>query len=85
MALISALFNLISAFSDESKQRLFVRKPSSRRSPVDQFISLPCQIAAYLAAHTFGIRMVFPGSISLLGYIMGKYHTFSSIHLLMMM
>lgn len=56
--------------SDESKQRLFVRKPSSRRSPVDQFISLPCQIVAYLAAHTFGIRMVYPGSISLLGYIM---------------
>ncbi|KAJ1525091.1 hypothetical protein ONE63_009933 [Megalurothrips usitatus] len=56
---------------DGSKQRLFVRKPASRRSPIDQFISLPCQIAAYLAAHTFGIRMVFPGSISLLGYIMG--------------
>ncbi|KAE8743992.1 hypothetical protein FOCC_FOCC009358 [Frankliniella occidentalis] len=55
---------------DESKQRIYARKPSSRRSPVDQFISLPCQIAAYLAAHTFGIRLVFPGSISLLGYIM---------------
>lgn len=59
-------------FSDESKQRLFVRKPSSRRSAVDQFISLPCQIVAYLVAHTFGIRMVYPGSISLLAYIMSK-------------
>lgn len=28
--------------------------------------SLPCQIAAYLAIHTFGIRMIYPGSVKLL-------------------
>lgn len=28
--------------------------------------SLPCQILAYLAIHTFGIRMIYPGSVQLL-------------------
>lgn len=28
--------------------------------------SLPCEIAAYLAIHTFGIRMIYPGSVKLL-------------------
>ncbi|XP_055534912.1 phosphatidylserine lipase ABHD16A [Wyeomyia smithii] len=28
--------------------------------------SLPCQIVAYLAIHTFGIRMIYPGSIRML-------------------
>lgn len=28
--------------------------------------TLPCEIAAYVAIHTFGIRMLFPGSIRLL-------------------
>lgn len=28
--------------------------------------TLPCEIAAYIAIHTFGIRMLYPGSIRLL-------------------
>lgn len=28
--------------------------------------SLPCEIAAYVAIHTFGIRMIYPGSMSLI-------------------
>lgn len=28
--------------------------------------SLPCEIAAYVAVHTFGIRMIYPGSMRLI-------------------
>lgn len=28
--------------------------------------SLPCEIAAYVAIHTFGIRMIYPGSMQLI-------------------
>lgn len=27
---------------------------------------MPCEIAAYLAIHTFGLRMIYPGSIKLI-------------------
>lgn len=67
-------------FSDESKQRVFVRKPSSRRSYLDRFIC--CKVVAYLAAHTFGIRMVYPGSIALLSYIMGNLDIFLTLCLI---
>ncbi|XP_055910639.1 phosphatidylserine lipase ABHD16A [Eupeodes corollae] len=42
---------------------------SSKRTPRQKpfwFSSLPCEIAAYIAIHTFGIRMIYPGSVKLL-------------------
>jgi len=31
---------------------------------------MPCQVVSYLVAHTFGLRLVYPGSISVLQYFM---------------
>lgn len=39
---------------------------SSNRSKPFWISTLPCEIAAYIAIHTFGIRMLYPGSIRLL-------------------
>ncbi|XP_058055132.1 phosphatidylserine lipase ABHD16A isoform X1 [Anopheles bellator] len=35
-------------------------------SPPRHHDPIPCQIAAYIAVHTFGIRMIYPGSVRLL-------------------
>lgn len=35
--------------------------------------TIPCEIAAYVAIHTFGIRMMYPGSIKLLQSYMSKF------------
>ncbi|XP_055623895.1 phosphatidylserine lipase ABHD16A [Toxorhynchites rutilus septentrionalis] len=43
-----------------------VQRPKDLRSKPFWISSLPCQIAAYVAIHTFGIRMIYPGSLSLL-------------------
>ncbi|XP_035905845.1 phosphatidylserine lipase ABHD16A isoform X1 [Anopheles stephensi] len=42
------------------------RKPTAQRNKNFWISSLPCQIAAYVAIHTFGIRMIYPGSVRLL-------------------
>lgn len=42
------------------------RKPVVQRNKNFWVSSLPCQIAAYVAIHTFGIRMIYPGSVWLL-------------------
>lgn len=35
-------------------------------------ISLPFEMVAYIAIHTFGIRMMYPGSTKLFQYFMSK-------------
>ncbi|EAA11786.4 phosphatidylserine lipase ABHD16A [Anopheles arabiensis] len=42
------------------------RKTVAQRNKNFWISSLPCQIAAYVAIHTFGIRMIYPGSVRLL-------------------
>lgn len=39
---------------------------NSNRTKPFWISTLPCEIAAYIAIHTFGIRMIYPGSIRLL-------------------
>lgn len=56
--------NVILCFSDKSK-RYDVTLNTNRSKPF-WFSTLPCEIAAYIAIHTFGIRMIYPGSIRLL-------------------
>jgi hypothetical protein len=36
------------------------------RNPPKSFWLSPCQIAAYFAVHTFGIKMIYPGSVKLI-------------------
>lgn len=47
-------------------------RPSPRRTAVEWLFALPCQVVSYVVAHTFGLRLVYPGSISMLQYVMGK-------------
>lgn len=61
---------LISDFRDETKHRFYVDRPSPRRTSVEWLFALPCQVVSYLVAHTFGLRLVYPGSISILQYVM---------------
>jgi hypothetical protein len=55
---------------DETKHRLYVDRPSPRRTAVEWLFAVPCQVVSYLVAHTFGLRLVYPGSISMLQYFM---------------
>lgn len=39
---------------------------------LSSFIYAPCSAISYLAAHSFGIRLIYPGSVSLVGYMMSS-------------
>jgi hypothetical protein len=59
-----------SASSDETKHRLYVDRLTLRRTAVEWLFAMPCQVVSYLVAHTFGLRLVYPGSISVLQRVM---------------
>ncbi|EEB18080.1 protein BAT5, putative [Pediculus humanus corporis] len=50
--------------------RFYAESPTSRSSAYDTITSIPCQVLSFLAAKTFGIKMVYPGSIRTLQYFM---------------
>ncbi|XP_061475275.1 phosphatidylserine lipase ABHD16A [Rhineura floridana] len=54
----------------DSRNVSLLRSEPKHRSMVNGFLhtikKLPCQIASYLVAHTFGRRMLYPGSVYLL-------------------
>nr|CAD7395902.1 unnamed protein product [Timema poppensis] len=47
--------------------------PPTRRSALAYVMGLPCHVASYIVAHTFGLKLVYPGSISMLQYAMSKF------------
>ncbi|GLV42642.1 uncharacterized protein CBL_03381 [Carabus blaptoides fortunei] len=49
----------------QTRERVNITR-SSRRSVLTWFVTLPCQIISYVAVHTFGIRLVYPGSLYIL-------------------
>lgn len=51
-------------FSDLSKRK-DVKLKANRSKPF-WISTLPCEIVAYIAIHTFGIRMIYPGSVKLI-------------------
>lgn len=55
-------FQWVDVESLQTRQRVSITR-TSRRSVFTWFITLPCQIISYLAVHTFGIRLVYPGSL----------------------
>lgn len=55
---------------DISKPKLYIEKASSRRSTMDKFRGLPCGVLSYIAIHTFGRMMIYPGSVGLLNLIL---------------
>ncbi|XP_067613743.1 phosphatidylserine lipase ABHD16A isoform X2 [Eurosta solidaginis] len=59
------------AQTDEKKK---LDSPASSRDMRQfRFSALPCKIAAYVAIHTFGIRMIYPGYIKILQYYMHAF------------
>jgi len=42
---------------------MYIKPPSQGQSFVDFVQSLAGQVVGYLAAHTFGIRILYPGTI----------------------
>lgn len=52
------------AFSDKKNRKDVILK-TNRTKPF-WISTLPCEIAAYIAIHTFGIRMIYPGSVKLI-------------------
>lgn len=59
--------NNIFVFSDTKKPVVTAR----RREPI-QLATLPCEAIAYLAINTFGLSMIYPGSVKLLQKLMSK-------------
>ncbi|XP_022238503.1 protein ABHD16A-like [Limulus polyphemus] len=51
---------------DKSKPPIFVEKPSSRSSIFMTLGAIPCEILSYIAIHTFGRRLIYPGTVKLL-------------------
>lgn len=66
-------FNAIYLFysRDESKQRLNISRPILYRNTFQFIATLPYQIIGYLAIHTFGIKLMYPGAIGLLQMFLG--------------
>jgi len=65
-------FSWADAEGDESKPRVYVDR-SVGRSGLGWVFTLPCQIAAWAAAHCFGRHLMYPGSIQLLQAAMDNY------------
>lgn len=57
--------HLISS-SDPTKHRKALKTIASNRPKPLWISTLPCEILAYIAIHTFGIRMIYPGSVKLI-------------------
>ncbi|XP_022910096.1 phosphatidylserine lipase ABHD16A isoform X2 [Onthophagus taurus] len=57
---------------ESTKPRLYITRPVTHRTAFQFVSSLPCHILGYLAVHSFGIRLVYPGSLSLLQTILAQ-------------
>lgn len=59
-------------FFSNYRNNEIINLKSSRTNPL-WISSLPCEIAAYIAIHTFGIRMIYPGSVKLIQSYLRKH------------
>ncbi|XP_055947694.1 phosphatidylserine lipase ABHD16A-like [Argiope bruennichi] len=51
---------------DASKPKIYLNKGAERDGILSKLMALPCDILSYIAIHTFGRMMIYPGSIGLL-------------------
>ncbi|GFS55301.1 hypothetical protein TNIN_116731 [Trichonephila inaurata madagascariensis] len=51
---------------DQSKPKTYICKTTHKNGIFDKLTGLPCDILSYIAIHTFGRMMIYPGSIGLL-------------------
>lgn len=43
-----------------------------RQTGKEYIFTLPCKFLSYIVAHTFAIKMIYPGSVSVLNWIFRK-------------
>lgn len=43
-----------------------------RQSGKEFLFAIPCKLLSYVVAHSFAGKLIYPGSISLIGYILGN-------------
>lgn len=55
----------VNSVEDNTKKNLKT-SPNTKRNKPFWATSLPCELAAYIAIHTFGIRMIYPGSLKII-------------------
>lgn len=67
-------FDITSQASSESLKKgiSLPGRNDSGRGRGELLIALPCRLLSYLLAHTFAIKLMYPGSISILNYAMGS-------------
>jgi len=51
---------------------------ASRKEPL-KLDTVPCEVIAYLAINTFGLSMIYPGSVKLLQKFMSKGESLSGV------
>ncbi|XP_076342923.1 phosphatidylserine lipase ABHD16A [Tachypleus tridentatus] len=56
---------------DNGKPPVYVEKTSSRTSIFMTLGAIPCEILSYIAIHTFGRRLIYPGTVKLLQAAVG--------------
>lgn len=44
-----------------------------RGNLVQRMLTIPCRVIGALAVHTFGLRIIYPGSLSILHMMLCKY------------
>ncbi|KAF5269500.1 hypothetical protein FQA39_LY08689 [Lamprigera yunnana] len=54
----------------DTSKHIEISKPIFNRNSFQSFMSIPCQIIGYIAVHTFGIRLIYPGSLSILQLVL---------------
>ncbi|XP_066250455.1 phosphatidylserine lipase ABHD16A isoform X1 [Euwallacea similis] len=55
---------------ESSSSKVKIARKITNQSTMEYLISLPFRIIAYFAIHTFGIRLIYPGSIKLLQMVL---------------
>lgn len=43
-----------------------------RQSGKEFLFAIPCKLLSYVVAHTFAGKLIYPGSISFIGYLLGN-------------
>lgn len=59
--------------SDSSKQSIFPER-ANYRNPLQFLASIPLHVIGYVAVHTFGIKLIYPGSVGALQMAIGRFY-----------
>ncbi|XP_076248153.1 phosphatidylserine lipase ABHD16A [Calliopsis andreniformis] len=81
-------FNVADVERDQPREKLTLEKIAAssgrvKRQTGKEFIfALPCKLLSYIVAHTFAIKMIYPGSVSIINWAFGSTLLESRIELI---